>query len=900
MLEFIKVEWLGKLFKKLEQLYRQRNPEITRINDIFGDPLLLAKYYVEPRCQQNNPADRDEATSVVRSLVFETLNAFFERDFQIRDGRSQLFVLSDAGMGKTSLLMMLKLMHLTSFWPKEYDCVILKLGPDTLKDIERIEKIENSRQTILLLDALDEDPTAWGRIKDRLLELLEVTKHFHRMVLSCRTQFFSEGGLDPLYKPGQVVVGGFRCPVFFLSLFNDAQVDTYLNKKFPTPWWNDYLLFDRFDKAVAQRNRAKKILDQTGSLKFRPLLLAHVNDLLESELEDWDVYQVYLALVNGCLYRQHRKLHKLYKERGQDNPPDKDDLLEVCIRIAEFMQNQGASGRAISEAQLEELISGDKRIAWLKDFDVDGRSLLNLNLEKTFRFSHYTIQEFLLVYGLLEGKLGRLKSLHFTDQMREFLECNRATCLTELNFDANPTGFVWRDRLREGSLGPDMVLVPGGTFQMGSKYEKPVHQMILKSFAVSRCAVTFAEYKAFCTATRRKAPKDQDWGRGRRPVINISWEDATAYCAWLSEQTGAQYALLTEAQWEYACRAGSKTEFCFGDDEERLGEYAWYEENSNKQTHPVAQKKANAWGLFDMHGNVWEWVQDWYGDYSSHTRQGPDGPKTGSLRVCRGGAWSYNADSCRSACRGRLAPDNRDHHLGFRLARLVPLVSHLFALPYMPAHSMFRDSMKDASQGPEMTALPGGTFRMGEGEKVREVTVQRFAIGVCPVTFAEYEVYCAATGKEILSDEDWGRERRPMINISWEDAKAYCAWLSGQTGAEYRLLRDAEWEYACRAGTETAYYFGDEDSCLGEYAWYSDNSNEQTHPVGEKKPNAWGLFDMHGNVYEWVEDEIGSLRVVRGGAWYSGPRLVRSANRYGVDPGLRDIFLGFRLARRIF
>ena len=904
MLEFIKVEWLGKLFKKLEQLYEQKNAEITRINDIFGDPLRLAKYYVEPECRQTDPADPGEATSAMSSPVFEILDNFFERNFQIRDGRSQLFILSDAGMGKTSLLMMLKSMQLTGFWPQEYDCALLKLGRDTL---DEIEKIENRRKTILLLDALDEDPLAWGRTEERLLELLEATKHFHCMVLSCRTRFFSEGGLEPFYEPGQMAVGGFRCPVFFLSLFNDARVEAYLNKKFPNSWWNFYPLFDRFDQAVAQRSCAQKILAQTGSLKLLPLWLAHVDNLLESECQDWNAYQVYLVLVEGWLLREQRKLQTLYRERGQENPPDQDALLEVCIRVAEFMRRQGENVCSLSAAQLEKLTLDDPRIAWLKDFDVGGRSLLYLDSEQAFHFIHYTIQDFLLVYGMLEGKLDPSKCSHFTDQMREFLECNRATWLTELDFDTNPTGFVWRDRLRDGGLGPDMVLLPDGIFQMGgtgNDREQPVHQVSLKSFAVSRCAVTFAEYDAFCAATQRKMPKDERWGRARRPVIYVFWDDVLAYCAWLSEQTGAHYTLLTEAQWEYACRAGTKTEYCFGDEEERLEEYAWYGYNSNGQTHPVAQKKANAWGLFDMHGNLWEWVQDWYGPYSSEPQENPVGPETGYSRVSRGGSWFHDVDCCRSPFRNRRGPGPRNPSVGIRLARLVPQLSYPFTLPYVPAHSVFRDSLKDAGPGPEMTALPGGTLRMGENKEVREVTVQRFAIGVYPVTFGEYAVFCAATGKQIPQDEGRDRERRPVTHVAWEDALAYCVWLSEETGVEYRLLSEAEWEYACRAGTETRYYFGNDAKELSEYAWYSENSGGQSHPVGAKKPNAWGLFDMHGNVWEWVEDKIeGSSRVCRGGSWNDAAddcrSAYRSACRLHIASGDCVHNLGFRLARRI-
>lgn len=144
-----------------------------------------------------------------------------------------------------------------------------------------------------------------------------------------------------------------------------------------------------------------------------------------------------------------------------------------------------------------------------------------------------------------------------------------------------------------------------------------------------------------------------------------------AYSRWLSEQTGQDYRLLTEAQWEYACRAGSGGDYCFGDSEEELGAYAWYRENAGGQTHPIGTLKPNAWGLYDMHGNVWEWVADWYEPYPSDSQVDPSGPESGSLRVIRGGSWDLSAGGCRSAYRSGAGPGLRDPHLGFRLARRV-------------------------------------------------------------------------------------------------------------------------------------------------------------------------------------------------------------------------------------
>ena len=133
-----------------------------------------------------------------------------------------------------------------------------------------------------------------------------------------------------------------------------------------------------------------------------------------------------------------------------------------------------------------------------------------------------------------------------------------------------------------------------------------------------------------------------------------------------------KFRLPTEAEWEYACRAGSTTRFSFGDDEGKLGEYAWYSKNSSRSIHPAGQKRSNNWGLYDMYGNVWEWCQDWYGEYPSWPETDPQGPSWGAGRVVRGGGWCYYAQTCRSATRVDFAQDRSFNALGFRLAMMTP------------------------------------------------------------------------------------------------------------------------------------------------------------------------------------------------------------------------------------
>ena len=249
-----------------------------------------------------------------------------------------------------------------------------------------------------------------------------------------------------------------------------------------------------------------------------------------------------------------------------------------------------------------------------------------------------------------------------------------------------------------------------------------------------------------------------------------------------------------------------------------------------------------------------------------------------------------------------------------------------------------RDTLGDGSRGPEMVVVPAGDFLMGSPESEegrdddegpqRRVTIgQAFAVGKYEVSWAEWE-RCVAAGAcdtagqiERGGDEGWGKGNRPVINVSWHDAQTYAAWLSQQTGETYRLLTEAEWEYAARAGTTGRFSWGGNDpTCLrgaSNGANFSACSSDRTESVGFSAPNAFGLHDMHGNVWEWVQDcyagsysgapidgsasETSSCpsRVVRGGSWYSRPQILRSALRVRYYPEFRYFNIGFRLARTL-
>jgi formylglycine-generating enzyme required for sulfatase activity len=247
--------------------------------------------------------------------------------------------------------------------------------------------------------------------------------------------------------------------------------------------------------------------------------------------------------------------------------------------------------------------------------------------------------------------------------------------------------WVLRDLRRDGkslrnSLAMDLVLIPAGEFLMGSPDsdgdanddEKPQQQIrITRPFYLGTTEVTQGQWKAVMGTEPWKAKSYVKEG-SQYPATYVSWDDAVEFCRKLSETEGETYRLPTEAEWEFACRAGTTTKYHFGDSDGSLGTHAWFDKNAwdidEKYSHEVAQKKANPWGLYDMHGNVWEWCSDSYS--SSHTNLNrTTSEASSSARVFRGGSWFNNARTCRCAFRNKLDPVSQRRDIGFRIVRLA-------------------------------------------------------------------------------------------------------------------------------------------------------------------------------------------------------------------------------------
>ncbi|SDF11143.1 formylglycine-generating enzyme family protein [Rhodospira trueperi] len=558
--------------------------------------------------------------------------------------------------------------------------------------------------------------------------------------------------------------------------------------------------------------------------------------------------------------------------------------------------------------------------------------------------------------------------------------------------------------------------IPPGRFSMGSPEDKvgrrdnkgfwsdesPQHEVTLdQGFWLFDTPCTQALWQAVMgdNSSRFKSPD--------RPVETVSWGDVQTFLQRINDRVpGLDLTLPSEAQWEYACRANA-------DPPSDLEAVAWYDENSEDQTHPVGQKQSNAWGLHDMLGNVEEWCADhWHDSYEGAPEDGSawleDIADTGADRVVRGGCWLYFAELMGAAYRRGDHPNDGFDYLGFRCSRVPVSPASGGAEPAEPsrqveqefegslarplarplAHPLSRrisrsgeELLKDkisldrpgtessppiiegrdrektfvirtdreqvfleqrtrppwaeamgrdrfglwtrialeAAEGPPVTQrmrwIPPGRFLMGSPEDEpgrferegpqHEVTLANgFWLFDTPCTQALWQAVMGDNPSRYQSAD------RPVERVRWNDVRTFLTRINERIpGVDLTLPSEAQWEYACRAGEGPP-------PDLEAVAWYDKNSGGETHPVGEKQANAWGLHDMLGNVWEWCADHwhktydgapadgtswqdagTGASRVGRGGSWSSNARHVRAAYRGRGLPAVRGDGLGFRCSR---
>jgi formylglycine-generating enzyme required for sulfatase activity len=549
--------------------------------------------------------------------------------------------------------------------------------------------------------------------------------------------------------------------------------------------------------------------------------------------------------------------------------------------------------------------------------------------------------------------------------------------------------------------GIEFVLLPGGDFDMGSpaEGESPVHTVTLRPFLIAKYEVTQAQYAQVMedhpnlpaspllatpsffdgTSDAQGNPIDPPFDGDQLPVEQVSWFDLKHPDGFLA-RTGL--SLPSEAQWEYACRGGTTTEFSFDGDHciidggdgcnlcliapcEPADDFMWWCDNSRdwtcsgggpvtRVTHPVGEKQPNPFGLHDMHGNVFEWCEDWWdsGFYSYAVAAGPDpvalaGSSSSEvfefgLRVVRGGGYLSPSGNCRSTGRNPARPIGRGG--GFRPVRAMPTVPRGRCGPpgctdpdarnYDPCAKLDAGTCvydPEPVIPEEFTSLgenPQGydEYTLGETGIVfvylpGVFTMRPFLIAKNEITQSQYAAVMAdhATLSSSPSffdgtsdfqgnpiDPPLDSDQLPVEQVSWDDLQSADGFLA-RTGLEFPS--SLQWQYACRGGTTTDFSFGvdsvggvcgESDSARPgsvDYMWWCVNAGGISHPVGAKLPNPFGLNDMHGNVAEWHDDlwMSGFLpRLHRGGSWRDAGSQC-GVDRYGKDdPSFRDSTIGFR------
>lgn len=603
---------------------------------------------------------------------------------------------------------------------------------------------------------------------------------------------------------------------------------------------------------------------------------------------------------------------------------------------------------------------------------------------------------------------------------------------------------------REFEIAPGVKMTfcwcPAGEFTMGSPLfeegrdsrEDQAKVTLSKGFWISKTEVTQSQWAAVLGSNPLDGigpygkPHPEKNKGTNLPIVGVSWDDAQVFMekvnANLGSEDGGKMSLPTEAQYEYAARAGETGMYPGGS----LDEVAWHDGNSGGYPQPVGTKKANAWGLHDMNGSAWEWVQDcYYEELPGGTD--PIAKETGPDRVIRGGCWFKEATRCRLATRSyRWQGASQCFSIGVRIVRnswpvevsksaIDPEITgrnvskityqgssseqsfeqtgpkswtsgevaytevkrnewnvHLKragvvdvrvqidlsemkihfrgegpkeVLPILIASKQLSAAAEAANErarlsgaesleaqavkgmtnsiGMKLMQIAKGKLLMGSGiqeegyrfkEPRHEVTLTRdYFLGAFEVTQAQYLKIMGNNPSYFQGDQVNGVDssNHPVDQVSWKDAVEFCKRLSElpkerAAGREYRLPTEAEWEYACRSGSNAPFGFGGLE-LANDYGWFNSNSKGLSQPVGKKDMSDWGLYDMHGNVMEWCSDWAGDYlegavsdptgakdgysRMIRGGAWLTPAVTGKSGSRaFHFPPDTRSNYVGFRVA----
>lgn len=492
--------------------------------------------------------------------------------------------------------------------------------------------------------------------------------------------------------------------------------------------------------------------------------------------------------------------------------------------------------------------------------------------------------------------------------------------------------------------GLEFVLIPGGIYtrqsQDGDKTKQSVVETTLPPYLISKKLVTqsiwYQIMETIPSYFKARTTIQVDY-----PVEQVSWDDCQKFC----QLTGLK--LPTEAQWEYAARGGSTTQYYFGDTSHELDKYAWYNQNSHHTTHNVAGKLPNAYGLYDMLGNVWEWCQDFFEEETAlNTSTSSKTTAQSYEHILKGGCFDLGAMICRITFRNCSVAGCRSKYNGFRVVtEFTPaekkIVEYQESQPSSISEIIFAeaqnisydnipgfrfshyqsctcDSMTNKmaiyihqQTNLEFVLIPIGTFSMGSNIQANEQPIHQVTLTVpylmsrTPVTQGVWQKVMHTNASRFKKGDNY-----PVDSVTWHEAISFCQC----TGLS--IPTEAQWEYACRAGSAKKYFFGNSFQDLGKYAWYYSNSSQSSHPVGTKLPNAFGLYDMLGDVCEWCQDWFDSRypsdpvvnplgkgtrtsHCWRGGGWSFDHEHCRSAYRGGDLPDERNSDYGLRVVAMV-
>ena len=501
--------------------------------------------------------------------------------------------------------------------------------------------------------------------------------------------------------------------------------------------------------------------------------------------------------------------------------------------------------------------------------------------------------------------------------------------------------------------GMEFMRVPAGKFLMGStddEYydEKPQHTVELSEYLIGKHPVTNLEYQAFVRDAKYKEPEDWEndqfpTKKSNHPVVNVSWDDAIAYCKWLSQKTGKQHRLPTEAEWEKAARGIDGRVYPWGDVFDLKKANTSESINGTTDVGSFSPEGDSPYGCADMAGNVWEWCNDWHSNtyYKSSPSSDPLGPDSGQHRVLRGGSWGIDDNNLvRSAYRYGDVPSRTYFKYSFRCASSLPLLEHSSPKPVQVVvstvikidkscsqNNLTYDNKITLSNGMEFMHVPAGEFLMGsdnggDGDKERPlhkvIIPYDYWMASYTVTNELYNIYVKSKGinHPVLEWEE--KIDHPVTEVDWTSAIAYCQWLNKRVnnemplGLTIRLPTEAEWEKAARGERGNEFPWGYEFD--GRKCNVRENKREDTTSVGLYSPEGdspYGCSDMAGNVLEWThslyinypykindgrEDyNLSDTRVLRGGSFMHFGRFSRCAYRYDYSIKASISNVGFRI-----